>query len=58
MQVTINQEAYEIADDPSAMLLWVLRDELGLVGGAIGQARMGCMQSHLACPNPVRLQGS
>ncbi len=36
MQVTINQEAYEIADDPSAMLLWVLRDELGLTGSKFG----------------------
>ncbi len=36
MQLTINNQEYEIADDPSALLLWVLRDELGLTGSKFG----------------------
>lgn len=36
MQVTINNQEYTIADDPSALLLWVLRDELGLTGSKFG----------------------
>ncbi len=36
MQLTINNQAYEVADDPSALLLWVLRDELGLTGSKFG----------------------
>lgn len=36
MQLTINEIVYEVADDPTAMLLWVLRDELGLTGTKFG----------------------
>lgn len=36
MQLTINDTVYEVADDPTAMLLWVLRDELGLTGTKFG----------------------
>jgi len=36
MQLTINNQAYESAAEPSAMLLWVLRDELGLTGTKFG----------------------
>ncbi len=36
MQVTINGEAYEVADNPNAPLLWALRDELGLTGTKFG----------------------
>ena len=36
MQLTINNQAYASAADPSAMLLWVLRDELGLTGTKFG----------------------
>lgn len=36
MQLTINDTVYEVADDPAAMLLWVLRDELGLTGTKFG----------------------
>ena len=36
MQLTINNQAYTSAADPSAMLLWVLRDELGLTGTKFG----------------------
>lgn len=36
MQLTINDELYEIADDPPRLLLWVLRDELGLTGTKFG----------------------
>ena len=36
MQLKINDTVYEVADDPTAMLLWVLRDELGLTGTKFG----------------------
>ncbi len=36
MQLIINGKPHEIADDPSALLLWVLRDELGLTGTKFG----------------------
>lgn len=36
MQLTINDKVYEVADDPNTMLLWVLRDELGLTGTKFG----------------------
>lgn len=38
MQLTINDQAKEVADDtPERLLLWVLRDELGMTG-----TRFGC----------------
>lgn len=37
MQLTINGQAVEVADDAGQMLLWVLRDELGMTG-----TRFGC----------------
>lgn len=36
MQVTINNEVYEVAADASQPLLWALRDELGLTGTKFG----------------------
>lgn len=36
MQLTINGQTREVSDDPGAMLLWVLRDELGLIGTKYG----------------------
>lgn len=36
MQLKINDTVYEVADDPTTMLLWVLRDELGLTGTKFG----------------------
>ena len=36
MQLTINDQIYDIADDPPRLLLWVLRDELGLTGTKFG----------------------
>jgi isoquinoline 1-oxidoreductase alpha subunit len=36
MQLIINDELYEIADEPPRLLLWVLRDELGLTGTKFG----------------------
>lgn len=36
MQLTINDQVYTVADDPNAMLLWALRDELGLTGTKFG----------------------
>ncbi len=36
MQLTINGETHEVADNPNAPLLWALRDELGLTGTKFG----------------------
>ena len=36
MQLTINGETREVADEPGALLLWVLRDELGMTGTKYG----------------------
>ena len=36
MRLDINDEIYEVADSPPRQLLWVLRDELGLVGTKYG----------------------
>ncbi len=32
MNLTVNGQAYQVADTPERTLLWVLRDELGLTG--------------------------
>ena len=36
MQIMINGQPYQIADEPDRLLLWVLRDELGLTGTKFG----------------------
>ncbi|MBL8133578.1 MAG: (2Fe-2S)-binding protein [Anaerolineae bacterium] len=36
MQLTINNQDYEVAADPDDMLLWVIRDTLGLTGTKYG----------------------
>jgi isoquinoline 1-oxidoreductase alpha subunit len=36
MELTINGAAYQVADAPARLLLWVLRDELGLTGTKFG----------------------
>lgn len=36
MQLTINETQYEVNDEPANLLLWVLRDELGLTGTKFG----------------------
>lgn len=36
MQLKINEEVVEVAEDGERMLLWVLRDELGLTGTKFG----------------------
>lgn len=36
MKLTINGQEYDIADEPARPLLWVLRDELGLIGTKYG----------------------
>ena len=61
MQLKINDTLYEVADDPTAMLLWVLRDELGLTGTKFGcgAGLCGACTVHLdgaavrACVTPV-----
>jgi isoquinoline 1-oxidoreductase alpha subunit len=36
LDLTINGKTYQVAEDPPRMLLWVLRDELGLTGTKFG----------------------
>lgn len=36
MQLMVNEEVYEVSDTPDRLLLWVLRDELGLTGTKFG----------------------
>lgn len=36
MQLTINGQPYEVTANPADLLLWVLRDELGLTGTKFG----------------------
>jgi isoquinoline 1-oxidoreductase alpha subunit len=36
MELTINDQAYQVADESDRLLLWVLRDELGLTGTKFG----------------------
>jgi isoquinoline 1-oxidoreductase alpha subunit len=36
MKLTINGETYQVVDSPDRLLLWVLRDELGLTGTKFG----------------------
>ena len=36
MQIMVNGKAYQIPDEPDRMLLWALRDELGLMGTKYG----------------------
>ncbi len=36
MKLLINQQPFETSSDPQDMLLWVLRDELGLTGSKFG----------------------
>ena len=37
MQLNVNGQSYDVPDAPDRVLLWVLRDELGLIG-----TRFGC----------------
>ncbi|MDX1522541.1 MAG: 2Fe-2S iron-sulfur cluster-binding protein, partial [Anaerolineae bacterium] len=36
VKLNINGKSYEVADAPDRLLLWVLRDELGLTGTKFG----------------------
>lgn len=36
MNLTINNDTYEVAAEPDRPLLWVIRDELGLIGTKFG----------------------
>ena len=36
MEIMVNGNSYEVADEPDRPLLWVLRDELGLTGTKFG----------------------
>lgn len=36
MELNINGKQYEVADDPNGMLVYALRDELGLIGTKFG----------------------
>lgn len=55
LQLTINNQHYEIDASPDTPLLWVLRDHLGLTGTkyGCGMAQCGACTVHLD-GNPVR----
>ncbi len=36
MQINVNEKMYEVPDAPDRLLVWVLRDELGLTGTKFG----------------------
>jgi isoquinoline 1-oxidoreductase alpha subunit len=36
MKLVINEQTYQVPDSPERLLLWVLRDELGLMGTKFG----------------------
>lgn len=36
MNININGETYDVGDEPNRLLLWVIRDELGLTGTKYG----------------------
>jgi len=46
MKIIINNQTYQVNDMPERLLLWVLRDELGLTGTkfgcGIGICRLPC----------------
>ncbi|MCS6880726.1 MAG: (2Fe-2S)-binding protein [Oscillochloridaceae bacterium] len=62
MDLTINDQTYQVADDPPRVLLWVLRDELGLTGTKFGcgAGYCGACTVHLdgvavrSCLTPLR----
>ena len=35
-KISVNKKQYDVQSDPSTMLLWVLRDEIGLTGTKFG----------------------
>jgi len=36
MEININGQAHEVVDNPANLLLWTLRDELGMIGTKFG----------------------
>ena len=36
MQITVNSETFDVDVEPDMPLLWVLRDELGIIGPKYG----------------------
>lgn len=64
-ELRINGEKRKVEADPSTPLLWVLRDELGLVGTkySCGVAQCGACTAHLdgtpvrTCVTPVKAVG-
>ena len=49
MKLMVNDRVYEVADEPDRMLLWVLRDELGLTGTKVscGAGLCGSCEVHV-----------
>jgi isoquinoline 1-oxidoreductase subunit alpha len=63
INLKVNGKAYEVDVDPSTPILWVLRDELGLMGTKFGcgVAQCGACTVHLngnsirSCTSPVKM---
>ena len=49
MNLKVNDKDYQVADSPDRLLLWVLRDELGLTGTkyGCGEGICGCCEIHV-----------
>lgn len=49
MKLKVNNKDYQVADSPDRLLLWVLRDELGLTGTkyGCGMGICGCCDIHV-----------
>lgn len=66
IKLTVNEKNYELDVDPSTPLLWVLRDEMGLVGTKFGcgMALCGACTVHVdgkpirSCVTPVSVMVS
>ena len=61
MELTINNQTYQVSDSPDRLLLWVLRDTLGMMGTkyGCGFAQCGACTVHLdghptlSCVTPI-----
>jgi isoquinoline 1-oxidoreductase alpha subunit len=49
MEIVVNDKTYQVADEPDRLLLWILRDELGLTGTkySCGLGLCGACEVHI-----------